>query len=121
MVNVDKDHRKYLRFIWCGRLYEYTCLGNGICSALRWFTKLLKPVFDTLRSKGHVSVYYIDDSFLLGSSFDECQRNIDETADLLKRLVFIIHPEKKSVKMPTQKLVSRFRIKFSIHDNKINR
>ena len=104
LVNVDKDHRKYLRFMWRGRLYEYTCLANGICSAPRSFTNLLKPVFGTLRSKGHVSVYYIDDSFLLGSSFGECQRNIDETADLLKRLGFIIHPE-KSVKVPTQKLV----------------
>ena len=65
LVNVDKDHRKYLRFIWRGRLYDYTCLAKGICSAPRWFTKLLKQVFGTLRSKGHDSVYYIDDSFLL--------------------------------------------------------
>lgn len=65
LINVEKSHRKYLRFIWRGQLYEYTCLANGICSAPRWFTKLLKPVFGTLRSKGLVSVYYIDDTFLL--------------------------------------------------------
>lgn len=44
---------------------------------------------------------------MLGSSFEECQRNIDETADLLKRLGFIIHPE-KSVKVPTQILGFEF-------------
>jgi len=104
LINVEKSHRKYLRFIWRGQLYEYTCLANGICSAPRWFTKLLKPVFGTLRSKGLVSVYYIDDTFLLGSNYQECQQNTNDTAELLERLGFIIHPE-KSVKVPTQELV----------------
>lgn len=78
LVNIDESHRKYLRFIWRKQLYEYTCLANGICSAPRWFTKLLKLVYGTLRATGYVSVYYIDDSFLQGSTFEECWENIDE-------------------------------------------
>ena len=29
-VSIHKDHRKYLRFVWNGRLYQFTCLPNGL-------------------------------------------------------------------------------------------
>lgn len=40
-VSVTQEHRKYLRFIWDDRMYEFTCLPFGLCSAPRTFTKLL--------------------------------------------------------------------------------
>jgi hypothetical protein len=52
----------YLKFSWRNVLYRFTCLPNGLASAPRIFTKLLKPVYATLRSQGHVSFGYIDDS-----------------------------------------------------------
>ncbi|WAQ94975.1 LOW QUALITY PROTEIN: hypothetical protein MAR_007446 [Mya arenaria] len=39
-VNVSEEFRKYLRFIWRGQLYQYTCLANGLACAPRKFTKL---------------------------------------------------------------------------------
>ena len=50
-VNVTNNDRKYLRFLWRGKLYQYTCLPNGLSSAPRLFTKLLKPVYALLRSQ----------------------------------------------------------------------
>ena len=61
-VCVSKEERKLLRFIWKGQIYEYTCLANGIGSAPRLFTKLMKPVYAALRKKGHKNSGYIDDS-----------------------------------------------------------
>ena len=117
LVNEDKSHRKYLRFIWQGTLYEYTCLANGISPAPRWFTKLLKPVFGTLRAKGFISVSYIDDSYLQGETYEECQQNIYETAKLFSDLGFILNKE-KSILEPVQKNgFPGIRIEFSIHDN----
>ena len=52
-VNVAQEHRKYLRFIWKGQIHAYTSLANGVASAPRQFTKLMKPVYATLRQKGH--------------------------------------------------------------------
>lgn len=83
-VPVAKEHRKYLRFTWRNSLYEYTCLVNGLASAPRYFTKLLKPVYSTLRSKGHLNVGYIDDCYLQSSSAVECCNNIEATKKLFE-------------------------------------
>ena len=48
-VPVALEHQKYLKFTWRDKLYQYTCLTNGLASAPRIFTKLLKPVFKVLR------------------------------------------------------------------------
>ena len=46
-VSIDTTHRKYLRFIWKNQLFQFTCLPNGLSSAPRIFTKLLKPAYST--------------------------------------------------------------------------
>ena len=103
-VPVAPEHRKYLQFMWGGKLFQYTCLPNGLSSAPRYFTKLLKPVYGTLRSQGHLNVGYIDDSYLQGSSVSDCSQNIRATICLFENLGFVINKE-KSVLQPCQKLV----------------
>ena len=44
-VSVAQEHRKYLRFIWRSNFYQYTCFPNGLSSAPRLFTKLMKPCY----------------------------------------------------------------------------
>ena len=102
-VPIAKEHQKYLKFIWQGNLYQFTCLAQGLSSAPRLFTKLMKPVFSFLRELGHFSSGYLDDSFLLGYSIDECQANIYDTLTLYHELGFLPH-EVKSVTIPTQVL-----------------
>lgn len=51
----------------------------------------------------HISCGYLDDSFLLGYSPEECQANIDNTLTLYHDLGFLPH-EVKSVTIPTQVL-----------------
>ena len=70
---------------------------------MRIFTKILKPVFGHLRQEGHLSVIFVDDSYLQGDTKQECMNNIKATVDLLLKLGFIVH-EKKSVLKPTQKI-----------------
>ena len=103
-VPVAPEHRKYVRFIWGGKLFQYTCLPNGLSSAPRYFTKLLKPVYGTFRSQGHLNVGYIDGSYLQGSSVSDCSQNIQATICLFENLGFVINKE-KSVLQPCQKLV----------------
>ena len=74
-VNIDVAFRKYLRFVWNGNLFQFTCLPNGLTSAPRWFTKLLKPLFSHLRSQGYVSVYYLDDIWVMGRNESDCLEN----------------------------------------------
>lgn len=103
-INVSPEFRKYLRFIWKGQLYQFTCMPNGLSNAPRKFTKLLKPVFKLLRSKGFLSVVYLDDSYLQGQTFQQCLLNMCETKALLTDLGFLINYD-KSILLPTQEIV----------------
>lgn len=41
---LSRKHQKYIRFLWEGTLYEFTCLPFVLAVAPRVFTKILKPV-----------------------------------------------------------------------------
>ncbi|WAR08315.1 LOW QUALITY PROTEIN: POL-like protein [Mya arenaria] len=93
-VNVSEEFRKYLRFIWRGQLYQYTCLANGLACAPRKFTKLLKPFF-RLWCIWMTRIY---------KALAECLENVSVTQELLADIGFVINNE-KSVFIPTQELV----------------
>ena len=100
-INMAESQQVKLRFVFSGKIYQYTCLPNGISCAPRLFTKLLKPVFSTLRQLGHSNSGFIDDSLLVADTFKECQENVSDTVGLMTELGFIVHPN-KSVLVPTQ-------------------
>ena len=64
---IRPDRRKLLRFVWENKVFEYNALPNGLAMAPRLFTKLLKQVFACLRSAGHISRAFLDDSLLIGN------------------------------------------------------
>ena len=107
-VAVHFDHQKYLKFMLIFErtlgLYQYTCLPNGLSSALRSFTKLLKPVYATLRSMGHINSGCIDDFYLQGDTFNECSSIVTATDNMMTSRGFTLHPD-KSVFIPTQVLI----------------
>ena len=61
-VPVCITDKKFLIFCFEGCLYKYVCLPNGLSSAPRIFTKLLKSVYSALRKQGHQIMGYLDDS-----------------------------------------------------------
>ena len=101
---IHKEDQKYLRFCWKSRLFQFTCLTNGLACAPRLFTKILKPVYATLRQNGHLNVGYIDDSYLQGESIEDYQANIDDTCAVLPKLGFILFLFYESVLKPVQLL-----------------
>lgn len=101
LVPIDEEYRKFLRFSWRGQLFQFTCLPNGLSCAPRLYTKILKPVYATIRKEGHLNVGYTDDWYLQGDTIHECQTNITDTCCLFKELDFIKHPV-KSVLRPVQ-------------------
>ncbi|KAK6178364.1 hypothetical protein SNE40_013160 [Patella caerulea] len=103
-VSVAEEHRKFLRFIWSDSVFQFTCFPNGLACCPRKFTKLLKPVFCTLKQAGYVNVPYIDDSYLQADSAQECWDNVVKTIDLLQSVGFIIHPNKSHF-IPSQKVI----------------
>ena len=61
-VPIAPQHQKFLKFFWRGRMWKFTGLPNDLTCAPRVFTKLLKPLFATLRKLGHLCFGYIDDT-----------------------------------------------------------
>ena len=102
-VSIDTNHRKYLRFIWRNQLFQFTCLPNGLSSAPRIFTKLMKPAYSTLRCQGFENVGYIDDTYLKGSTFHACETNVSSTVKLFTDLGFTLNMA-KSVLIPSQSI-----------------
>lgn len=98
---VADQHKKFLRFLWKGQLWQYNCMPNGLALAPRKFTKLLKPVFGKLREEGYMSASFLDDSLLVSESEQECMMNVHATVQLFRSLGFTVHPE-KSVLQPAQ-------------------
>ena len=100
-IPVHPEHRKYLLLGWEGKYYQFTCLPNGLSSAPRVFTQMLKPVYSHVRSTGHIFKGLVDDSILVAYSLGSCRKNIYDTVNLFTLLGFTIHLV-KSVLEPTQ-------------------
>ena len=102
-VPINKDFQKFLKLYFDEMFFQFVVLPNGFAPAVQNFTKIMIPPFRHLRSKGHLSVKYLDDSLLIGESVIACLDNVIDTIKLLRNLGFTIHPE-KSVLTPTQKI-----------------
>lgn len=102
LIPIAESHRKYLRFIFNKQIYQFNCLPFGLNCAPLLFTKIMKPVLSMLRSKGWISVIYLDDFLLMGKTPLECRNNVSATISLLESLGFIINYNKSSI-IPSRK------------------
>ena len=103
-VPIAKNHRKYLRYLWQNKLFEFTCLPFGLACAPRVFTKIMKPLIASLRLMGHESCDYIDEALLIGATKEECITNVKARVALTQELGFIVNTG-KSVMEPTKSTV----------------
>lgn len=98
---LNKTQRKYFRFLWNGKKYEFMCYPFGLSTAPRTFTKLMKPVISFLRNQGFTSVIYLDDILCIGYSYAECLKNVKSTVSLLESLGFKINRKKSCLEPST--------------------
>ena len=89
-IPIHENYQKYLKLFWKEEYYQYIVLPNG-------FSPVLTPPFKYLRSKGNLPLKYIDDSLLLGETFEICFKNNRATVALLRELGFTIHPKNQSL------------------------
>ena len=89
----------------------YILLFISVISYIKWIwtcyksTKISKVSFGYLKSLGHNSVLYIDDSYLQRETYHACPDNVSDTIKLLRELGSVIQTE-KSVLTPSQTTVS---------------
>ena len=102
-IPIAEEDQKFLCFQWNNRIFSFKCMPFGLSSAPWLFTKTLKPIFSEFHEAGFEGFGYIDDSFIIAKSKDECRQAVSFLADLFVKLGFRINTE-KSVLQPTQKL-----------------
>ena len=119
-VRIREQDSKYLRFIYDGQKWQFTSLVMGNSCSPRIWTKLMKPVFAYLRSKGHSSVNFIDDSCLAGSSYEICSQNISDTVELMDSLGLTVNLI-KSILTPCKKIVYNDNYAYEIKEGKYNK
>ena len=68
-LSIFPEYRKYLQFIWKGKIYQFLAMSNGYIDAMQIFNKLLKPVFASLLELAYESFVYVDDGLLLAQTF----------------------------------------------------
>lgn len=96
-VKIHENSKKYLRFQFDQKLYEFNVLPFGLCTAPYIFTKIMKPIVRLLRSAGLISTNYLDDYCLIGNTYETCLQNTLLTKKLINALGFMINEEKSSL------------------------
>ena len=66
---VNRRFRRFVRFGWRGRLYEYLVLLFGLCLAPLILMLMTKPLQAFVHARGIRSIFYLNDVLIIGSSF----------------------------------------------------
>ncbi|KZS06356.1 Uncharacterized protein APZ42_030218 [Daphnia magna] len=123
-IPVHPAFRKYLRFLWRDRIFEFSCLAFGLAPAPRVFTKLLKVVMAVLRKEGIRLVIYLDDILIMNASRKNLGADIKRIVALVQSLGFLVNWT-KSVLKPSQILeylglmVNSKRMSFALPADKV--
>ena len=93
-VPITKEHRRFLRFCWGGKEYQFRRLPFGLSSAPRTFTRLTLPLITLCRAKGVRVEVYLDDFLVLGRRRSELRRHTDFVLQTLREAGFQTNQKK---------------------------
>ena len=100
-VPIRAEHRKFLRFLYNGTLYEFGVLPFGLSTSPRVFTRVVRAIGAALRRRGLLIFQYLDDWLIVGRSREATDAALTLTWRLTSSLGFLINSE-KSHPIPSQ-------------------
>ncbi len=101
-ISIFPSHRKFLRFAFRGKAYQYRVLPFGLTLSPRTFTKCVDAALAPLQLQGIRILNYIDDWLILTHSEQMAVRNRDVVLAQIKELGLRLNA-KKSVLSPLQR------------------
>jgi hypothetical protein len=101
-IQVASAFRRYLRFSFQGRHFQFRALPFGLSSSPRTFCKCLAPILSWCHAKGIRTLAYLDDWLTLGQDKNALLAQQRCLLDLLQRLGWIVSYEKSEL-TPSQR------------------
>jgi hypothetical protein len=123
-VPMAKETRKFLRFRWGGKTFQFRVAPFGLAPIPRMFTKILKPIVAMLRRIGIRLLIYLDDLIIMNQKPGILLKDLHTTIWLVQCLGFMINWA-KSVLIPTQEImflgfsVNSIRMMLALPEEKI--
>ena len=96
-IAIHPTHRKFLRFAYQGRAYEYQAIPFGLSLAPRVFSKCVEAALSPLRNGGIRIFSYIDDYLICSRSREQAVRDAATVLNHLRDLGFCINWVKSRV------------------------
>ena len=96
-IPIRVEDRKYLRFAWQNKMFQFNCLPFGLSSAPWVFTKTSRAAVVVLRSLGSRLIIYIDDILIMAESTLKAKDHTEGLIFLLENLGFIINYPKSQL------------------------
>ncbi len=103
-IQVVQRHRRFLRFAFGGKAYQYMVLPFGLALAPRTFTKCMDAALAHLRLQGIRELNYLDDWLILAHSRELVSHHRDILLGHIHSLGLRMNA-KKSVLLPSQRTV----------------
>ena len=100
-IPVHPESRRYLRFVFGQKTFQFRVLCFGLTTAPQVFTRVMAPVSVIMHRMGFRILRYLDDWLLLASSFQEILRARDFLLNLCQLLGIRINLSKSNL-TPTQ-------------------
>ncbi len=103
-IQVVQRHRRFLRFAFGGKAYQYKVLPFGLALAPRTFTKCMDAALAPLPLQGIRVLNYLDDWLILAHTRELVSRHMDIVLSHIHSLGLRMNA-KKSVLLPSQRTV----------------
>ena len=101
-VPIHPRSRKYLRFVWQGRVFQFRVLCFGLATAPQVFTKVMAPVAAWAHHQGFTVRRYLDDWLVTGDSVQSCVTVTRSLLQLCQRLGIQVNLSKSDL-VPSQR------------------
>ena len=91
-VPVHRKYRRFLRFVWKGKTYQFSRLPFSLTSSPHVFTDVNRPLMEECRLRGIRVISYLDDILVLADSYQKSVANRDFVLNLLVKAGFRRRP-----------------------------
>lgn len=102
-VLLHQASKKYLRFCWDHKVYQFRTIAFGMSLSPMVFTKILRPVLKWARRQGILTSGYLDDLLVIGKSAAITHLHTSKLIKKLQALGFLIN-QAKSHLTPTNSI-----------------